>query len=259
MPRQNNERIPHVGFGAKTFPKFNRLPPEIRLMIWEEAAHTPRIIRIDVSGKHKEQHRRRYMRINGQIREQVSPLFIASRDSRAVAMREDLIYFSILRHERSSTINRHFVITSNDIVFIIGGRDRYLHLRTEGDAHKIANIMVGASAYSIQKSGNSGYFTRLGANIITAFGNHESLERFYCLVHNSSSSKLRSFDLTDLGLFSPHQFKCYTNQLADWLGANKKDSSHYSLVGSNTFSTLWETAWVRAWAKQHIVCKKRDV
>lgn len=99
----------------RAFTLFPKLPPELRLLIWEEAALVPRIWGISpntypeylqsVSGDAATPCYKASM--FGHLFEQVSPLFLASRESREVAIRCYRFYLQL--H------GGHYLLSETDI------------------------------------------------------------------------------------------------------------------------------------------------
>ncbi|KAI1165184.1 hypothetical protein F5B18DRAFT_204802 [Nemania serpens] len=131
------------------FTIFNRLPPEIRLMIWEEHIRFPRIIPICdrweglYSGPH--------FGIDDITRKGVPTSLLVNRESRHVAMKS-LVLFDIQfftdRHG-SWFPYYHYAISRYDIAFFPQyKRWDGMISRMEGDIDKIVNIMIRASTSS---------------------------------------------------------------------------------------------------------------
>ncbi|KAJ2987285.1 hypothetical protein NUW58_g4592 [Xylaria curta] len=225
MPTQAPGGAARKGLARVTFPQFNRLSPEVRLMIWEEFILTPRIIRIDLTTKYDKKHRKGQLsiKIDGVTREQVCPLLGVCYESRQAALKSLLLFTSrygsglIYQH-----CCRHFAIRSWDIVFFSGSKFSFRDLHTEGDTETIGNIMLGASAPLLQ----GGYASRrlkwsiFGGsawNLVRGLNNIHNLKNIYCLVHNSYTSALPVFDLDRIGELDPDKFPDCKEKLVEWV------------------------------------------
>ncbi|KAI0159510.1 hypothetical protein GGR57DRAFT_457636 [Xylariaceae sp. FL1272] len=78
-----------------TFPQFGRLPPELRMMIWEEAARVPRVVHLVERAMERTQSRTLTVKrvrqgLQTQIRRfsQVPELFFVNHEARAIALKE---------------------------------------------------------------------------------------------------------------------------------------------------------------------------
>ncbi|KAI3317846.1 hypothetical protein HD806DRAFT_540852 [Xylariaceae sp. AK1471] len=208
------------GTAQATFHPFPRLPTELRWGILEKVE--PRIIRLDLSGKYRDRDRGCTMTIDGLVREQVSPLLLVNREARYVAMKDGLICFTVNEND-TPRVPRHFAIARQDIVFVSGGNHhQLLDLQGYGDTDKIVNIMIGAEVRRLLGTNgpihsNNNAFLKMGEAIVHAFRNREALERLLCLAHNSRSSTLRKFEMSDLEPFSPDQFPRYYDGLVTFL------------------------------------------
>ncbi|KAI0543766.1 hypothetical protein F4679DRAFT_590157 [Xylaria curta] len=226
---------------ATTFTGFGRFPAELRLMIWEEFTRTPRVIRIDQSGKWDTKHREGQfaIKINGIIREQACPLLGVCHESRHVAMKSMLL-FTISNdaevHDGDYVGDRHFAIRSCDIVFFSGPSTRYKSLCGRGDTDKIANIMMGAHARTIRDSTDTAEsmwkiwleFAVKGFCLVKRLGNKEHLKKTYGLLHEDiNSGAVKHFGMDDLGEFVPNYPPEYKRCMTAWLEHTFQEDCDY--------------------------------
>ncbi|KAI0465942.1 hypothetical protein F4859DRAFT_519572 [Xylaria cf. heliscus] len=225
---ETNNKVPAVP--STTFPVFGNLPPELRLMIWEEFVRTPRVIRIDQTGKHDKKHQEGQfaIKINGLVREQACPLLGVCRESRSVVMKS-LLLFTIGSKDPVMALyrkDRHFAISRSDVVFFSGSRVGFNDIKAQGDTHKIANIMLGATVHIILGTMNTSEsiwanwlaFGYSGLRLTQRLNNRECLEKIYGLVHQSNNSgAVGPFDMDELCGFIPSQPPQFKRGLADWL------------------------------------------
>ncbi|KAI1735622.1 hypothetical protein F4680DRAFT_434597 [Xylaria scruposa] len=246
MSSQPEQGALPVVLGETTFTVFNRLPTELRLMIWEEFVRTPRIICIGEMGWVEVMvvDRRFSIEIDGRTREQTCPLLRVNRESRCVALREPLLLFSLQYplntdpFTRRSTQNdrgtgvRHFGIRSCDVLFIHGDFNYALYEMTvEGDTDKIANVIFNIDAKPILRSFDLTFtdppewdwVISLGLRLLRTFRNEQYLKNMYCLMRNEDREdskeerKLPPLELNDLRDLVPSQFRLFERQFAWWL------------------------------------------
>ncbi|KAI0445070.1 hypothetical protein F4803DRAFT_548481 [Xylaria telfairii] len=215
---------------ATTFTGFGKLPTELRLMIWEEFARTPRIIRVDETGMYDGRHRKGQfaIRIDGDFREQVCPLLGVCRESRTIAIK-DMLLFTLWSTDSLRDIfmrNRHFAIRQHDIVFFSGSRTCYYDLHGKGDCDKIANIMLGERVCEIlgQKNTSESIWANWLAFGYTALGltsslrNQKCLEKIYGLVHeDNNTGAVKPFEMDDLVGIVPSEPPEFQIGVANWL------------------------------------------
>ncbi|KAI0449442.1 hypothetical protein F5B21DRAFT_48680 [Xylaria acuta] len=239
-----DHKVPRVpGVPATTFTNFGTLPTELRLMIWEEFARTPRIIRIDQTGKYDKQHREGQfaIEIDGLVREQACPLLGVCRESRSVAMKSMLL-FTIGSRDRIRALymdDRHFAIRSCDIVFFSGSSMGFQDIEPQGETNKIANIMLGAVICEIHGGTDSSEsiwanwlaFGYSALRLTQHLGNRQHLERIYGLVHeNNNPGEVKPFEMDQLRGFVPSQPPEYRRGLADWLKRAFLDKYDWDLM-----------------------------
>ncbi|KAI1751611.1 hypothetical protein F4782DRAFT_180591 [Xylaria castorea] len=248
QPPQTNHSTPVVP--ATTFTGFNKLPTELRLMIWEEFARTPRVIRIDLNGTWNKKHREGQfvIKINDRVREQACPLLGVCHESRSVAEKSMLLFTIGSRDIRKifSTGDRHFAIRSRDIVFFSGSRMGFGDIFVQGDTDKIANIMLGGRRSDIYGDVGIESSERIWANwlafgysglrLAQYLGNRRHLEGIYGLVHgNKHTGAVRCFDMDDLCEFGPRHPPDYSCGFADWLKREFLPKPEWDSISQSTF------------------------
>ncbi|KAI1734659.1 hypothetical protein F4680DRAFT_453683 [Xylaria scruposa] len=223
-PAHRASNSARAGVPATTFTGFGKLPAELRLMIWEEFTRTPRIIRIDQSGKWDTKHREGQLaiKIDGTIREQVCPLLGVCRESRIVATKSMLLFTisndaEVYYGDRKG--DRHFAIRSCDIVFFSGYKMRYNNFCGRGDADKIANIMMGAPVRTSESMWSIWLeFAWECFCLVECLGNQEHLEKTYGLLHeNKDNGAVNHFNMDDMSEFIPNYPPEYKRDMEDWL------------------------------------------
>ncbi|KAI1736255.1 hypothetical protein F4680DRAFT_452039 [Xylaria scruposa] len=247
---------------------FNRLPTEIRLMIWEEFVRTPRIIHIDFLSRPTEATRGYTCRFES-IRwrqtksEQVCPLLGVSRESRYVALKEPFIHFGIeypalqrTQFRSDNLIARTFSIRSRDIVFFDNSESLpSQYFWGQGNAANIANVMIGLDVSLINyknldaipswlqvfKSGWCLTYERLHTK--------ECLQRIYCLLRDSSNTttdKLQHCSLDSIRELTPEMLSNFPGRKKDltrWL------EEYDTFPSSNDRSVFFTTAEIIAFKK----------
>ncbi|KAI1108547.1 hypothetical protein F5Y14DRAFT_435830 [Nemania sp. NC0429] len=178
------------------FTLFNRLPPELRVMIWEEFIRFPRIIPIYPCLVKPRPDLR--LKIGIVTRELVPALLLVNRESRRVAMKS-IVLFSYINDDMPKYVHaHHFAISRHDIVLYPNSFKWVSRWRgrLEGDSSKIANIMISvipedlAPVDSWCMDSHRRHRTWCGIfsaadHIIGRLGNMKSLQRFYCLFLSS--------------------------------------------------------------------------
>ncbi|RYP81680.1 hypothetical protein DL769_001912 [Monosporascus sp. CRB-8-3] len=129
---------------SPTFPRFGRLPRELRHMIWREAVKSPQYIYVDFSSFDSADNPQPPVIVDGERREQIPPLLMVNRESRSVALKLYDVSFHIARDGDL----RYFIMSEYDTLVAKGC---YAELcRAEfggGDASRIRNVMVSASLF----------------------------------------------------------------------------------------------------------------
>ncbi|KAI8944555.1 hypothetical protein F4801DRAFT_205309 [Xylaria longipes] len=272
-PGRGNYKVP--GVPATTFTVFSNLPTELRLMIWEEFVRTPRIIRIDQTGKYDKKHREGQftIEINGLVREQACPLLGTCRESRSVTVKSILL-FTI--GSTDPTISpyievRHFAITSCDIAFFSGSTTGFYNIDAQGETNKIANIMLGESVRAIY--GNTDSSESIWANWLSfgysalrlsqKLGNRQYLENIYGLVHrtNIDTGAVERFEMDELCGFVPSLPPEYRRGVADWLKHAFVEEREWDLMSQPALKPhlLMRDSELKPWvrSKQVLVTRKK--
>ncbi|CAJ2506503.1 Uu.00g006330.m01.CDS01 [Anthostomella pinea] len=202
--------MPRLSEGAQpenqltTFTRFGSLPLELRLIIWKMAAAVPRIIELDLDTNNLK--RRGHHMFNGRKREQVQPLLCVNRESRAVSLEDDYIYFT---HYGYRGVVRHFAITERDILFVNGTESQTWQLRLSGETRLIRQLMI---PQHIEKLGCmkdwSSAFGFLVWDATRIFKNRDNLEKLYCLMLDGDQEPPH-VQIDDLQPFTAERFPQY--------------------------------------------------
>ncbi|KAI1402644.1 hypothetical protein F4819DRAFT_485447 [Hypoxylon fuscum] len=182
---------------TNSFTMFNMLPPELRLMIWECAMDEPRIV--DIEGpKFRSRFRDsiygvkvdhlahpRFLRIDGDIYQQVPELFFVNRESRRLAMRRYTTRLSGDQIPNWPHSAARCIISRNDI--IIDGSCYYFGLLPSSEGTVCIRNLAFISKYGFDirncltelhrlKSDLATTNYRLGATVYR-YGRHTRLTR----------------------------------------------------------------------------------
>ncbi|KAI1286148.1 hypothetical protein F5Y03DRAFT_402170 [Xylaria venustula] len=221
---------------------FNRLPTEIRLMIWEKFVRTPRIIHINGHNEPTEEARGYTCRFSENKRfsyrypkkcEQICPLLGVNRESRYIALKAPDIDFVIsydspkLRLFHENRIRRRFRIRAHDIVFFDGAETGgFPEMWTEGETNSITNIMIPLDVSAIDYLNPDARLVWLtmvevGRDLVDRLKNTDSLQNVYCLFQDDTSGEPHAYDADKVREVTPQrlgQFPEYRRKdLTRWL------------------------------------------
>ncbi|KAI1273622.1 hypothetical protein F5Y07DRAFT_250798 [Xylaria sp. FL0933] len=237
--KRANQRVTGAAAGVADSPRrksaqkppltFNLLPPEIRLMVWEEFVRTPRIIHIDVLQAFPVVPRYSWSIFsNCGKREQVCPLLGVNHESRRVALKEPLILFDIQYpvsprkrlHEDST--RRYFAIRSHDIVFFKNSESLPRHYMWTCAAENIANVMFDQDITQIiqgEPDASRRWLSMFkdAQSMIRQIRNLDHLQNLYCLTWDPAADNPGHFDLDNLQELTPESFPEHKEAFQSWL------------------------------------------
>ncbi|KAI1176102.1 hypothetical protein F4777DRAFT_547816 [Nemania sp. FL0916] len=196
MLHQATNHIAEVATHGTTFTLFSLLPPELRLIVWEQFARIPRIIKVSGNRERDWESKGANITIDGALREQACPLLAVNRESRYIALK-DLLFFQ-MKH-------RAYAFRQWDVIFLCQQFDGFNDYDIQGDARKIANLMRGTRFCGHDKL-MLGYdeqvrqFHHCTTKDITKLGNKYKLQNYYCLVGDSVEGvDIPPFQMDDIG------------------------------------------------------------
>ncbi|KAI0816500.1 hypothetical protein GGR55DRAFT_627191, partial [Xylaria sp. FL0064] len=256
--KRANQRVTGATAGVANSPRrksaqkppltFNLLPPEIRLMIWEEFVRTPRIIHIDVL--------RAFPVVRGYSwstfsnrgkREQVCPLLGVNHESRRVALKEPLIQFDIQyplsprKRLHEDFARRYFAIRSHDIVFFKNSESMSRIYMWTTTAENIVNVMFDQDITQIiheepDAPPRWSSMFRDAQSLIRQLKNLDHMQNLYCLTWDPAADNTEHFDMDNLQEFTPESFPEHKEALQKWL----LEFDTYPMPTTNLISLYYE-------------------